>query len=119
MAAKSYRIEQYATFLMKQTLNYAERKSVPTMAQIKCWPTDTTDFSYVCFVFVDGEEIPQNFVSASGIPYAFISSRFYSIYLDLLRNEKPVRFVLLNESGTCRLDTQHREPVGEGPGEGG
>jgi len=112
-------IASYIIWLQKDLRNYGNDKNVSVMGIITAIPKDETVAgrpNRVYFVFVDSEKIPKDYLTGKEI-FAFRKADYYNHYIDLLRNEKPIKVVFDRDSSTCQLATGRREPVGEGPGE--
>ncbi len=108
-------ITEYVIHLVNEKRRY-NVADYPVAAHIRCTTTDESKM-YVYIVFIDGETLPPNLISSEGLIYVFVSSRFYAMYLDLLRNERPIQLWWYPDTYAFDLCTAAREPVGEGPGE--
>ena len=112
-------IASYVVWLQKEIRDYRTQKTVPIMATITAIPKDETAAgrpNKIYFVFVDSEKIPANYLAGKEV-FAFNKDIYYGHYLDLLRNERPIKVLFDRDTGYCTLATGRREPVGEGPGE--
>ncbi len=112
-------IGHYVAWLQKEIRNYRDNKDVSVMAIITAIAMDETLAgrpNKFYFVFVDSEKIPNDYLTGREV-FSFRKANYYSHYIDLLRNEKPIKVVFDRDTGSCQLATGRREPVGEGPGE--
>lgn len=112
-------IGHYVAWLQKEKRDYRDAKAVPVSAIITAIAQDETLAgrpNKFYFVFVDSEKIPNDYLAGREV-FAFRKASHYSCYIDLLRNEKPIKVVFDRDTGSVQLATGRREPVGEGPGE--
>lgn len=116
MAVRAFEnITRYFVFLEQSNRNYLGNITVRTMAQIKCL---TEAGEGIWFVFINDPDIPNPYYNENNKELmVFRPASTYAYYLDLLRNEKPLRLIFNDATLLVQLMTSTLEPVGEGPGE--
>jgi len=121
-----YDIITYGIFLQRDVTNFRGllSKEVCVSAIVSCHPTEATDFDKVYFVFIEDQAIPEfdyehhiRIDDGEKRVYLFRSSKYYTDYVDLLRNEKPIKLWWSKKDNSWQLATGKSEPVGEGGGE--